>query len=87
MIKRNIGKVEAVVRLCLAAMLTGWVVHSAHLGMLQGLALLAAVALVCNSVFGRCYLWKWLGLSSCGMDLKTGPRVLQRARKPQSRAH
>ncbi|MFT7320500.1 MAG: hypothetical protein ACI8SI_002050, partial [Congregibacter sp.] len=34
----------------------------------QAFILIAAFALLWNSVFGYCYLWKWLGLSSCATE-------------------
>jgi len=68
MIDRNIGAPERAVRLVLALLIVGWVVTGRELGALQGAALLAAFALLWNSIFARCYLWKWLGLSTCGGD-------------------
>jgi hypothetical protein len=70
MIDRNIGKTERLLRLVLGIALISWVIGGATFGAMQGLALLAAFALLWNSVFGRCYLWKWLGFNSC--DSKTG---------------
>jgi hypothetical protein len=65
MINRNIGTAERIVRLVLALALLGWVITEGRLGLAQGIALLAAAALLWNSIFGRCYLWKWLRISSC----------------------
>lgn len=65
MIERNIGKVERVVRLALSVLLVGWVAAGESFGVAQGVALLAAFALLWNSIFSRCYLWRWLGISSC----------------------
>ncbi len=65
MIERNIGTVERVIRAVLGVLLVGWVLTSRELGLLQGAALVAAFALFWNSIFARCYLWKWLNLSSC----------------------
>ena len=70
MIDRNIGKIERLVRLVLAIALIGWVVGGASFGIPQAAALVAAFALLWNSIFGRCYLWKWLGFNSC--DAATG---------------
>ena len=65
MIERNIGKTERVVRFILAALLVAWIIGSESFGIAQGVGLLAAFALLWNSIFARCYLWKWLGLSTC----------------------
>ena len=65
MIDRNIGRAERVVRFILATLLVTWIIGSESFGIAQGVALLAAFALLWNSIFARCYLWKWLGLSSC----------------------
>ncbi|WOJ94580.1 DUF2892 domain-containing protein [Congregibacter variabilis] len=68
MIDRNIGTVERLVRFGLAVVIVGWIFTAQSFGLLQGLGLLAAFALLWNSIFGRCYLWKWLGLSSCATE-------------------
>ena len=68
MINRNIGLPERVIRLLLGAALVAWVFLSPTFGAFQGLALLAAFALFWNSIFGRCYLWKWLGLNTCNAE-------------------
>mgnify|MGYP001801257673 CR=1 FL=1 len=74
MIDRNIGTAERFVRFALAVLLIGWVFFSNSFGVAQVLALIAAFALLWNSIFGRCYLWKWLGLSSCeGRCATEGP--------------
>jgi hypothetical protein len=65
MIERNIGTIERLVRAVLGALLVGWVLTGQVFGLPQGGALLAAFALFWNSIFARCYLWKWLNLSSC----------------------
>ena len=65
MIDRNIGKTERWVRLVLGIALIAWVILGHEFGITQVLALVAAFALLWNSIFGRCYLWKWLGLNSC----------------------
>ena len=65
MIDRNIGKAERIVRFVLAVLLIAWVLKSTTFGIAQGIALVAAFALLWNSIFARCYLWKWLNISSC----------------------
>ncbi|MDP5072074.1 MAG: DUF2892 domain-containing protein [Congregibacter sp.] len=65
MIDRNIGTIERAVRFALAVLLVAWILAQERFGLIHGVAVLAAFALVWNSIFARCYLWKWLGLSSC----------------------
>ncbi|MFN2168565.1 MAG: DUF2892 domain-containing protein [Anaerolineae bacterium] len=65
MIDRNIGKTERIVRFALAVLLIAWVINSERFAIPQGVGLLAAFALLWNSIFARCYLWKWLKISSC----------------------
>jgi len=72
MIDRNIGTAERVLRLLAAVLLLAWVIGEPRFGLLPALALLAAFALLWNSLFARCYLWKWLGLSSCRGSCETG---------------
>ncbi|WOJ95403.1 DUF2892 domain-containing protein [Congregibacter brevis] len=68
MIDRNIGTIERIVRFTLGAVIVAWILSSERFGLSQGVAVIIAFALFWNSIFGRCYLWKWLGLSSCGPE-------------------
>jgi hypothetical protein len=65
MIQRNIGTPERVIRFLLSLVLVGWVIAADRFGVAQAAALAAAFALLWNSIFARCYLWKWLRISSC----------------------
>jgi hypothetical protein len=65
MIERNIGQTERIVRFLLGLVLLGFVIASGSFGAPQALALIAALALFWNSIFARCYLWKWLNVSTC----------------------
>ena len=65
MIDKNLGALERVVRLTVAAFLALWIISRPDIGMLECIAGIAALFLVLNAIFGRCYLWSWLGLSSC----------------------
>jgi hypothetical protein len=65
MIQRNIGTAERVVRFLLSLLLIAWVLRGSSFGSAQAVALIAAFALLWNSIFARCYLWKWLGINSC----------------------
>ena len=65
MIDRNIGLAERIVRLALGVLLIGWVLTGGKFGAAQAIALVAAFALLWNSIFARCYLWRWLRISTC----------------------
>ena len=65
MIYRNLGLIERILRLALGVALLIWIAGAAAFGPAQAAAALAALALFWNSIFARCYLWKWLGLNTC----------------------
>lgn len=65
MINRNLGNTERSLRFVFAISLIGWVASGERFGAAQGLGILAACALLWNSILARCYLWKWLNISSC----------------------
>ncbi|MFK7830705.1 MAG: DUF2892 domain-containing protein [Congregibacter sp.] len=64
MIKSNLGKTERVIRLALALVLITWVLSRNTFGVADSLAVVASLALIWNSVYARCYLWSWMGLST-----------------------
>lgn len=68
MIDRNIGGVERIIRFALAVLLIGSIFTSDRFGVVHGVGLLIAAALLWNSIFARCYLWKWVGVSTCNPD-------------------
>lgn len=68
MINRNIGMSERILRFVFAVILVGWTASSGSFGLGETLAILAALALLWNSIFARCYLWKWLNVSSCNPE-------------------
>jgi hypothetical protein len=65
MIDRNIGRTERIVRFILGLVLIAWAAVGADALPLRAVAVIAAGALLWNSIFARCYLWKWLGITSC----------------------
>ena len=65
MIHRNLGLIERLLRFAIAIALLIWITGATAFGPLQAGAALAALALFWNGIFARCYLWKWLGLSTC----------------------
>lgn len=63
-IPKNLGSIERAIRLLFAALLMLWVWQGDGSIATEAAAGLAACALVWNAIFGRCYLWRWLGLNS-----------------------
>jgi len=74
MIDRNIGLTERIVRLVLGVILIGWIFTADRFGALQAVALVAAFALLWNSIFARCYLWRWLRISTCDPTQRDCPQ-------------
>jgi hypothetical protein len=68
MIERNLGNTERVLRLILGIILAGWAVSRGQADIPAAIALLAALALVLNFWFSRCYLWSLLGINTCNPE-------------------
>lgn len=68
MIGKNLGRIERLVRMLAGLLLAGWVFSRPAMGGAEWLAALASLFLVLNGVFGRCYLWHLLDVSSCGCN-------------------
>lgn len=66
----NLGKPERAVRLVLGLLLGGWVLLQREPGALEAICALAALFLVLNALYARCYLWRVLGLSSCKREAR-----------------
>ena len=65
MIEKNLGNAERVVRLLAGIALGYWVISQPHLGIIEWIAGVAALFLVLNAFFSRCYLWHMLGFDTC----------------------
>lgn len=65
MIDKNLGKTERIVRFVLGIGLGYWAFSQPHLTLLEMLVLLAALFLILNGIFSRCYLWHVLGFDTC----------------------
>lgn len=61
----NLGKPERALRLLLGLLLGAWVLLQPEPGALEAICAIAALFLVLNALYARCYLWRVLGLSSC----------------------
>ena len=61
----NLGKAERTIRLMLGLALGTWVLVQPEPGALEALCAVAALFLVLNALYARCYLWRVLGLNSC----------------------
>ena len=65
MIDRNLGTIERVIRLGLGLAIVGAVISRPSLSAAEIFVGLAGLALILNGIFSRCYLWRFLNLSSC----------------------
>ncbi len=68
MIARNLGNTERMVRLLLGLLVAAITALQPSFGAFEALTSLIALFLVLNGLFGRCYLWFLLDLSSCGCN-------------------
>jgi len=57
MIERNLGNIERVVRLALAALFVAWALSRPYLNPVECFVIAVAFTLMLNGVFARCYLW------------------------------
>ncbi len=68
MIKKNLGAIERFLRLILGVLLAGWSVTRPEMDAIAWVGSVAALFLILNGVFGRCYLWHVLDITSCGCN-------------------
>lgn len=68
MIAKNLGKPERIVRLLLGVLVAVLTAMQPEFGAFEGLTSVIALFLVLNGIFGRCYLWHLLEISSCGCN-------------------
>ncbi len=68
MIGINLGNFERLVRLLAGLLLGGWALARPDMDALAWLAAVSATCLLLNAVYGRCYLWQLLDISSCGCN-------------------
>ena len=68
MIPKNLGIIERIIRLIIGVIVGFWAFSQASFGWIEGIALVAALFLVMNAVFSRCYLWQLLGFNTCDED-------------------
>ncbi|MGK0499218.1 MAG: hypothetical protein ACJAYG_000852 [Oceanicoccus sp.] len=64
MIKKNLGYIDRAIRLLLAALILMWLWGQGTVGILELLVGICGLFLVLNVIFGRCYLWQLLRLST-----------------------
>lgn len=68
MIGKNLGRLERTLRVLAALLLASWALSRPEFGGTGWLAMTVSLFLVLNGVFGRCYLWHLLHISSCGCN-------------------
>ena len=72
--EQNLGLIERAIRLLLGCGLGLWILMQPALGAVEWVASIAAIFLVLNGIFGRCYLWLLLDLNTCEQREKNGGR-------------
>lgn len=65
MILQNLGPLERVLRLILSLVMFYFLYHRGLSDVFDWLLLVVAVFLLLNAISARCYLWSWLGISTC----------------------
>ena len=78
MIGINLGKLERGLRFALGLLIALWVVTRPGLGAVEWIASVGALFLVLNGIYGRCYLWHLLDISSCGCNSIPAERLCAR---------
>ena len=68
MIGVNLGKYERIVRFAIGALLLAWVVMQPEMNGFSWFMSVIGLFLVLNGIYGRCYLWHILDISSCGCN-------------------
>jgi hypothetical protein len=66
--KKNVGSIDKVARIIIAAVLAAVVISSIITGTLGIVALLIAAVLLITSLVGFCPLYRILGISTCKTD-------------------
>lgn len=66
MIERNLGNAERIIRLLFGVLLFGWAWQQAAMNAVEWFVVVVAIALVCNGIFSRCYLWYLLDINTRG---------------------
>ncbi len=66
MIAKNLGNAERIVRLLLGVLVAVITAMQPQFGAFEGLTSVIALFLILNGIFGRCYLWHMLEITSCG---------------------
>jgi cobalamin biosynthesis protein CobD/CbiB len=66
MIERNLGNIERILRVFLAIGLVAWLALQGDVSGVDWFVLAAALMLMLNGIFSRCYLWYVLDLDTRG---------------------
>ena len=75
MIERNLGNGERLIRLLFGVFLFGWAYQQTRMNGVEWFVVIAAVALILNGIFSRCYLWFVLDINTSkdgARDCQTG---------------
>jgi hypothetical protein len=75
MIEPNLGEIERAARLLLGLGIGIWLVLQPSYSYFEWFLAICSTFLILNAITSRCYLWYWLGLSSCNNDDCTDGRT------------
>lgn len=64
MIERNLGNIERALRLFFGIGFAIWVFNQPHLNVIDWFVAAAALMLMLNGIFSRCFIWWMLGLNT-----------------------
>ena len=78
MIETNLGNIERALRLLVGVVLGGWSLARPEMDAIGWLAAMSAICLLLNALYGRCYLWHMLDISSCGCNNLPPERLCDR---------
>jgi len=68
MFQPNLGRTERLLRLGAGIFLLVWVIARPEWQILDWITAAAALALILNGVFCRCYLWRLLRINTCELE-------------------
>ena len=64
MIERNIGNLERLLRLAMGILMGAWALQQGTLNPVEWFVVVISIALICNGIFSRCYLWYLLEVNT-----------------------
>jgi hypothetical protein len=75
--KPNLSLFERIVRPALGCVVALVALSQPEIGLMEMVALVAAVFLILNGLLARCYLWQLLGINTARNDIKLCSRSIR----------